>query len=73
MNRNAKEDVDSGWQSSTRGERAWKEATDRVASRNSEARKAGRAEREAYERKRDDARRAEDAKRQAALMARRSR
>jgi hypothetical protein len=58
----------TGWKSSTRGEAAWKEETDRVASRNSEARKAGKQEREAYERGREDARRAAAAKRHAALL-----
>ena len=37
LNKNA----DDSWESSTRGEQAWKEATDRVASRNADARKAG--------------------------------
>jgi hypothetical protein len=69
----AKQEIDPGWTSSSRGERAWKEATDRVESRNADARKAGRAEREAYERKRDAARRAAAAERHAKLVKRHSR
>lgn len=59
-----------GWKSSTRGEQAWKEATERVAARNAEARKAGRLERERYERERADLRRAVAARRHAELMRR---
>ena len=66
-----RQDVDSSWESSTRGERAWKEETDRVASRNADARKAGRLEREEYERGREDARRSAAAKRDAKLLKRR--
>jgi hypothetical protein len=58
----------SGWKSSSRGEKAWKEATERVASRNAEARKAGRVKREAYERDRQDSRRAAEARRHAELL-----
>ena len=61
-------DVDAGWQSSTRGERAWKEATDGVASRNADARKTGRSEREDYERERADVRRAAAVKRDAKFL-----
>jgi len=64
----ADKDVDSGWQSSTRGERAWKEATDLVASRNADARKAGRLEREDYEKGREEARRSAAAKRDVKLI-----
>lgn len=71
MLRKPKQDVDSAWQSSTRGERAWKETTDRVASRNADARKAGRLEREAYERRRDETRRSAAAARDAKLRKRR--
>jgi hypothetical protein len=60
----------SGWQSSTRGEAAWKEAKDQVASRNAEARKEGKRSRESYERSRDEARRSADAKRHAQLLRR---
>lgn len=66
--RSHKEDVDSGWRSSTHGEKAWKEATDLVESRNAAARKVGRQDRETYEREREDARRAEAAKRHAKLL-----
>ena len=62
-----KQNVPSDWTSSTRGDRAWKEETDRVATRNAEARKAGRIEREAYERQRDEARNVADAERRAKL------
>lgn len=59
--------------SEARGESAWKEATDRVAARNAEARKVGKKEREDYERVRDDARRANAAARHADLLKRRGR
>jgi hypothetical protein len=62
------QDDSSTWKSSTRGESAWKEARERVASRNAEARKAGKVEREAYERERENARRAADAKSHAELL-----
>jgi hypothetical protein len=65
-------DIDPAWESSTRGERAWKEATDAVASRNADARKAGRLEREAYEQDRNDARRTAAAKAHAKLVKRRT-
>jgi hypothetical protein len=62
---------ESTWRSTeARGERAWKEATEGVASRNVAAQKAGKQEREAYERRRDGARRKADATRQARLMKR---
>jgi hypothetical protein len=61
----AEQDDGSGWKSSTRGEQAWKEAMERVASRNAAARKAGKLEREEYEREREDVRRAAAARRQA--------
>jgi hypothetical protein len=63
----------AGWKSSSRGEAAWKETMERVASRNSEARKQGKLERDTYERDRADARRAADAKRHAKLLSRRGR
>ena len=63
-----KQNVPADWTSSTRGEKAWKEETDRVASRNAEARKAGRIERETYERERDQARNVVDAERHAKLV-----
>jgi hypothetical protein len=71
MMRMAEQGDGPGWKSSSRGERAWKEATDLVASRNAEARKAGRLEREAYERVREDVRRADEARRHAQLLGRR--
>jgi hypothetical protein len=67
------QDDSSTWKSSTRGDSAWKEARERVASRNAEARKAGKVEREAYERERETARRAADAKSDAELLKRRPR
>jgi hypothetical protein len=67
------QDDSSTWKSSTRGESAWKEARERVASRNAEARKAGKVEREAYERERESARRAANAKSDAELLKRRPR
>jgi hypothetical protein len=70
--RPGKPDIDSGWESSTHGDRAWKEATEAVQSRNAAARKAGRLEREAYERERENARHAEAAKRHAKLLKRRT-
>ena len=70
MLRKSKDEVDSGWQSSARGERAWKEATDEVASKNADVRKAGRSEREEYERGREQERRGAAAKRDAKLLKR---
>ena len=64
--------IDSTWQSSARGEQAWKEATDEVASRNADARKTGRSEREDYERERADVRRAAAVKRDAKFLKRNS-
>jgi hypothetical protein len=61
----AEQDDGSGWKSSTRGEQAWKEAMEHVASRNAQARKAGKLEREEYEREREGVRRAAAARRQA--------
>jgi hypothetical protein len=69
--RKPKESVDSGWQSSARGEQAWKEATDEVASRNADARKTGRKEREEHEREREQERRTAAAERDARLIKRR--
>jgi hypothetical protein len=70
MLRKPKAPVDSGWQSSARGEKAWTEVTDGVASRNADARKTGRKEREEYERGRERERRSADAKRHAKLLKR---
>ena len=58
--------------SEARGERAWKEATDQIASRNVATQKAGKQEREEYERGRDKVRRASAAARDAELMKRRT-
>jgi hypothetical protein len=62
----------SNWKSSTRGEAAWKEARERVASRNADARRSGKLEREAYEQDRESARRAAAARRHAELLRRRT-
>jgi hypothetical protein len=59
-------DRDSG--TSARGEAAWKQATEEVAARNRRAQRAGREQREAYERGRDDARRAAEARAHARLL-----
>ena len=67
-----RQDVSPGWQSSSRGDRAWKEVVENLASRNAKARKAGRAEREAYERGREDVRRAAAAQRDVKLRTRRT-
>ena len=57
---------------STRGDAAWQEARDGVASRNATARKAGKVERENYERERDAMKHAAAAKRQAQRRGRRT-
>jgi hypothetical protein len=62
------QDDSSNWKSSTRGDQAWKEARERVASRNAEARKAGKVEREAYERERQIVRQTAAAKSHADLV-----
>lgn len=59
------------WKTSTRGEAAWKEARERVAARNAAVRKTGKLQREADERSREDARRAAELRRHAALVERR--
>jgi hypothetical protein len=61
----------AGWKSSSRGEAAWKEERERIASRNAEARKQGKNRRESYEQTRDDARRATAARLHAELLKRR--
>ena len=55
---------DEHLESSARGEVAWKQAREAVAERNRVAQKAGREERETYERQRADARRAAEIRRQ---------
>jgi hypothetical protein len=64
----AEQDNTPDWKTSTNGESAWKEARERVASRNAEARKSGKLRRDAYERERDNQRRAREAQRQAVLL-----
>jgi len=59
-------DHEDGRPVSKRGEAAWKEAKERVAERNEQARKAGKQQ--AYERQRDEARRAADLRRRADLL-----
>jgi hypothetical protein len=61
-------DDGAGWSSSTRGEAAWKETRERIASRNADARKQGKQRREAYEQTREDARRAAAARHRAELL-----
>lgn len=68
----AEHDDGAGWKSSSRGEAAWKEARERVASRNADARKRGKQRRETYERSRAEARSAAETKRQAKLLRRRT-
>jgi hypothetical protein len=55
-------------ESSARGEAAWKQAREAVAARNQQAKKAGREERQAYERRREDARRDAEARAHARLL-----
>ena len=62
------QDDSSTWKSSSRGEQAWKEERERVASRNAEARKLGKVEREAYERGREIVRQTAAAKSHADLV-----
>jgi hypothetical protein len=57
---------------STRGDAAWEEARAGVASRNADARKVGKAERETYERERQAMMHAAAVKRQAQLSGRRT-
>ena len=57
---------------STRGDAAWQEARDGIASRNATARKAGKAQRETYERERDAMKHAAAAKRQSQQRNRRT-
>jgi hypothetical protein len=61
---------DAGWKSAARGESAWKEQRDEVATRNEAARKAGKLRRDEYAREREAARNAEEARRQASLLGR---
>jgi hypothetical protein len=52
-----------------RGEATWKEAKERVAARNEQARKAGKQSREAYERRRAEARRSAERQEMAEALA----
>jgi hypothetical protein len=58
-------------ESSARGEAAWKQVREAVAARNEKARQAGRQERQAYERQRNEARRVAEARAQARLVKKR--
>jgi hypothetical protein len=60
-----------GWKSAARGESAWKEQRDQVATRNEAAQKAGKLEREEYAREREAVRQADEKRRQKALVGRR--
>jgi hypothetical protein len=62
------QDDTSTWKSSTRGDSAWKEARERVATRNEATRKSGKQEREAYERSRESVRKTAERRRQARLL-----
>jgi hypothetical protein len=55
-------------ESSARGEATWKQAREAVAARNARAQRAGREEREAYERGREESRRAAEARSHAQLL-----
>jgi hypothetical protein len=66
-----KSDDQADWKGSTRGDAAWKETMERVASRNAEARKSGKQDRDTYERGRESARQQAEARRHARLLGRR--
>ena len=53
---------------SARGEAAWKRELEAIAANNQAAKKAGRERREAWERQRDEARRAAETRRHARLL-----
>jgi hypothetical protein len=55
------------YESSARGEGAWKQAREAIAERNQRAQKAGREQRDAWERQRAEARRTAEARRDARL------
>ncbi len=61
----AKQGDSSEWKSSARGESAWKETREGVATRNAETRKSGKAKREIYDSEREGVRRMAQAKRDA--------
>ncbi len=58
----------TGRTGSARGEAAWKEAREQVADRNAKTRKAGREQRENYEREKVQARRASEARQMAEIL-----
>ncbi len=62
----------SDFKPSTRGEAAWQEARQAIASRNAATRKAGQAERETHEREREAIKQAAAAARQPRRHGRRS-
>jgi hypothetical protein len=66
------QDDQGKWQTSTRGDAAWKEARASVAARNDTARKAGKQRRETYERERAQARHAAEERRHAQMLKRRT-
>jgi hypothetical protein len=53
---------------SRRGEAAWKAERERVAERNAQVKKAGKQERQAYERQKDEARRAREVRQMTDLL-----
>jgi hypothetical protein len=68
MVRMAGQDDHQSWKSSTRGEQGWKEERERIATRNAAARKSGKQERETYERGRESARQAAEARRRSRML-----
>jgi len=58
------------WKTSARGESAWKETRERVATRNAEVSKTSKVVRDRYDRERADVRRAAAVKRDAHLLKR---
>jgi hypothetical protein len=63
---------DGSWKTSTRGEQAWKETKERIATRNAEVSKSGKQERESYDRERATVRNTAAVKRDAKLQKRRT-
>ncbi|MEA2418899.1 MAG: hypothetical protein QOE60_1105 [Thermoleophilaceae bacterium] len=63
----------SDFKPSTRGDAAWEEERAAIASRNADTRKVGKAERETYERERQQMMHAAAVKRQATVRGARSR
>jgi hypothetical protein len=60
----------AGWKSAARGESAWKEAREEVASRNQAARAAGKKRQEEQLREREALRQAAEARRHARVLER---